>query len=135
MKGDLKKILSIIWKGRKLKIGYMNKYLVISVDEFKFDNKNGELDLEEISEMTGESPRRCTREARVFSETIHILDDLTEMGFHTSITYKKKKSLKIKVELGSDSYAYEVIDVDRHSYSCFISKLVKVNKDLKKIVL
>ena len=133
MKTDLKKILSMVWKRNGLKIGYMNKYIVISVDTMAFDNKNGDLDLDVIAEALDETPCRCTKEARALSETIKVLDDLTGIGYFTTLTYKKRKSLKIKAQLGGDSFEWEVLDVDKHDYSSFVRKLVKINKDMKKI--
>lgn len=134
MKGDLRKILSVVWKKNNLEIGYSGKYIRISVEKMAFDNKYDKLDIDVISEALNEDSCRCTKEARALAETINILDELSDLGYYTSLIYKKRKSLKIKVELGNNLYKFEVLDVDKHDYACFVRKLVKINKDLKKIV-
>lgn len=134
MKGDLKKILSIIWKGRKLKIGYIKGFINVVVDNQKFNNQSAEWNVDSISVALSESPVRATKEARALSETIKILDDLTELGYFTSMTYIKRDALIITIEDDGNRWTWEVLDVDKHNYSSFVRKLVDINKKMKKIV-
>lgn len=130
MSGELKKILSMVYVKKDFKILYENKDITISFRDTATRLYNPSL--EEAIEVLGETPTRCTKEARALAELVKLMDDLTGIGYVTAFKFEKKKRLELYVANVDNNYKSEILDVDLHSYGSFVTKLVKLKKDIKK---
>lgn len=129
---DFKKIISIVWQMKEFEIELEDTLITISGNTWEFDNFAG-LDVEVLADALDKTPQRMKKEARVLVDTIKTLLDLTALGYCTQMLFAKKKNLYIEVFNNFDKFTYEIKNVSKHSYSSFVSKLVKINKDLKGI--